>query len=206
VLPTPISVSDPKVMHRAAKLGTLRDVLGCLLQRGLVDLGFVGGAQIDRYGNINSTVIGGPGAAVRRLPGSGGANDMASHCRRLLVITRHERRRFPERCDYITSPGFLTGPGARERAGLGGDFGIAVVTDLAVLENDPATCALRIAALMPGVTADAVRAETGFRLDAAPDLREVASPAEGDLRVLREEVDPARVYLKDELAAPEPRR
>ncbi len=195
---TPLSVSDPKVMYRAARLGSLREVLGCLLQRGLVDVGFIGGAQIDRFGNINSTLIGTPGAIRRRLPGSGGANDMASHCRRLLIITRHERRRFPERCDYITSPGFLDGPGGRRRAGLSSEFGVTVVTDLAVLENDPVTCALRIAHLMPGITVEAVRAETGFSLDAVGDVREVAPPGEEDLRVLREDLDPDRVYLKEE--------
>ncbi len=205
VRPTPISVSDPKVMHRAVKLGTLRDVLGCLLQRGLVDLGFIGGAQIDRYGNINSTMIGSPGAMRRRLPGSGGANDMATHCRRLLIITRHERRRFPERCDYITSPGFLDGPGARQRAGLNPEFAVTVVTDLAVMENDPVTCVLRIAKLMPGITIDAVRAETGFQPGAAPDVHEVAAPAAEELRVLRDEVDPARLYLKEEESVSGPR-
>ncbi len=196
VRPTPVSVSDPKVMYRAVRLGSLRDVLGCLLQRGLIDLGFIGGAQIDRFGNINSTQIGAAGAMRRRLPGSGGGNDMASHCRRLLVITRHERRRFPQRCDYITSPGFLDGPGARRRAGLNPEFGVTVVTDLAVMENDPATCALRVVKLMPGITVAAVQAETEFRPDAAPDVREVAPPTTEDLRVLRDEVDPGRVYLK----------
>ncbi|MGH2404553.1 MAG: CoA-transferase subunit beta [bacterium] len=197
VRPTPISVSDPKVMYRAMKLGTLRDVLGCLLQRGLIDLGFLGGAQIDRYANINSTIIDRPGG-FRRLPGSGGANDMASHCRRLLIITQHEKRRFPERCDYVTSPGFLDGPGGRERVGLSADFTVTVVTDLAVMENDPQTCALRVVAVMPGITVDQVRMETGFRPDVAPDMREVKPPGPEELRVLREELDPDRVYLKTE--------
>lgn len=195
VLPTPISVSDPKVMHRAMKHGTLREVLG-LLQRGLIDVGFIGGAQIDRHANINSTQIGPPGAMRRRLPGSGGANDMASHCRRLVIVTHHERRRFPERVDYITSPGFLDGPGGRQRAGLSPDFAVTVVTDLAVMENDARTCQLRIVRLMPGVDVDDVLAETGFRPDAAPDLRAVAPPAVEDLRILRDELDPQRVYLE----------
>ena len=123
---------------------------------------------------------------------------MASHCRRLLVITRHERRRFPERCDYITSPGFLDGPGARRRAGLNPEFGVTVVTDLAVMENDPATCTLRIVKVMPGMTIDAVRADTEFRPDVAPDVQEVAPPPPQDLHILRAEVDPAGVYLKAE--------
>lgn len=197
VRPTPISVTDAKVMFGAVKLGTLRDVLGCLLQRGLVDLGFIGGAQIDRYANINSTAIAQRDAPARRLPGSGGGNDMASHCRRLLIITRHERRRFPERCDYITSPGFLDGPGGRQRAGLRPDFDVTVVTDLAVMENDPVTCALRIVKLAPGITVGTVLAETGFQPAVAQDVGEVVPPTVEDLRVLRDEVDPARVYLKD---------
>lgn len=196
VRPTPISVSDPKVMHRAMKLGTLREVLGGLLQRGLLDVGFVGGAQIDQYANINSTQIGPPGAPTRRLPGSGGANDMASHCRRLLVITHHEKRRFPPRCDYITSPGFLDGPGGRRRAGLNPEFSVSVVTDLAVMESDPNTCALRIAQLMPGCSVDDVIANTGFRPDLAPGLRTVAPPDPEVLLALRQDVDPGRVYLK----------
>lgn len=198
VRPTPISVSDAKVMYRAMKLGTLREVLGCLLQRGLIDVGMIGGAQIDRYANINSTQIGPRQAMKRRLPGSGGANDMASHCRRLLIITPHERRRFPERCDYITSPGFLDGPGGRERAGLRKEFAVSVVTDLAVMENDPVTCALRIVKVMPGVTIDEVRAETGFRPEVAPHVTEVDPPTQEDLRLLRDELDPGRVYLKEE--------
>jgi len=203
---TPISVSDPKAMYRAMKLGTLREVLGCLLQRGLIDVGFVGGAQIDRYANINSTQIGAPGAMKRRLPGSGGANDMASHCRRLLIITHHEKRRFPERCDYVTSPGFLDGPGGRARAGLNPDFAVTVVTDLAVMENDPQTCALRIVRLMPEISVDHVRAETGFRPETAPDLGVVPSPDADVLRTLRHDVDPERVYLKSEDVASPVRR
>jgi len=206
VRPTPISVSDPKAMYRAMKLGTLREVLGSLLQRGLIDVGFVGGAQIDRYANINSTQIGPLGAMKRRLPGSGGANDMASHCRRLLIIAHHERRRFPERVDYITSPGFLDGPGGRRRAGLNPDFAVTVVTDLAVMENDPQTCALRIVRLMPGIEVEQVLAETGFPPDVALDLGEVAPPAPDVLRVLREEVDPGQVYLKAEAPAESVRR
>jgi glutaconate CoA-transferase subunit B len=205
VRPTPVSVSDPKAMHRALKHGTLREVLGGLLQRGLIDVGFLGGAQIDRYANINSTLIDRPGG-IRRLPGSGGANDMASHCRRLLVITQHEKRRFPERCDYVTSPGFLDGPGGRGRAGLNPEFAVTVVTDLAVMDNDPQTCALRISGLMPGISVERVIGETGFRPGIAPDLHEIAAPADEDLRVLRDELDPDRVYLKPEASTAPSRR
>jgi len=116
IMQTPISGSAPRAMHEAARLGSLREVLGCVLQRGLVDLGFIGGAQIDQFGNINSTVIGDYRSPKVRLPGSGGANDIACHARRLLIIVSHEKRRFPLQCDYVTSPGYLNGPGARQRA------------------------------------------------------------------------------------------
>jgi glutaconate CoA-transferase subunit B len=196
VLPTPISVSDPRLMHKAVRLGTLREVLGCLLQRGLVDVGFLGGAQIDGFGNVNSTVIGDYAKPGARLPGSGGGNDIASHARRLLIITRHEKRRFPARCDYITSPGYLDGPDARRKAGLRVTRPtITVVTDLAVLENDPVTARLRIARLMPGVSVEQVQKQTGFGIGAASPPGSVAPPAAEDVRLLREEIDPDGLYL-----------
>lgn len=197
VVPTPISVSDPRILRKAVRLGTLREVLGCLLQRGLVDVGFLGGAQIDRYGNINSTVIGDYARPTVRLPGSGGANDVASHARRLVVVATHEKRRFPAHCDYITSPGYLHGPDARQKAGLKVTHpGITVVTDLAVLEIDPATGLISIARLMPGVSVERVQENTGFELGVTAPLRAVEQPSAAELRVLREDVDPEGVYLR----------
>jgi glutaconate CoA-transferase, subunit B len=196
VLPVPISVSDPRAMHRAAKLGTLREVLGCLLQRGMVDVGFLGGAQIDHFGNINSTVIGDYRRPKVRFPGSGGANDIASLAKRILVITPHEKRRFPERCSYLTSPGYLDGPEARKKAGLKSptpDF--TVVTDLAVLSVDKKDGKLKVSKLMPGVTLEKVQETTEFKIQAASSVTPVQAPTADELRVLREEVDPDREYL-----------
>ncbi len=196
VLPVPISVSDPKAMHRAAKLGTLREVLGCLLQRGLVDVGFLGGAEIDQYGNINSTVVGDYRRPKVRFPGSGGANDIASHARRILIICRHEKRRFPQRCGYITSPGYISGPDGRTEAGLKNNRPeITVVTDLAVMSIDKAKGTLQVVKLMPGVTLERVREMTGFPVHAAAQVAQVAPPSEEELRILREEVDPEGEYL-----------
>ena len=196
VLPVPISVSDPRAMHRAAKLGTLREVLGCLLQRGMVDVGFLGGAQIDHFGNINSTVIGDYQRPKVRFPGSGGANDIASLAKRILVIAPHEKRRFPERCSYVTSPGYLDGPEARKKAGLKSqapDF--TVVTDLAVLSVDKRDGRLKVSKLMPGVTLEKVQETTEFKVQAASSVTSVQAPTADELRVLREEVDPDREYL-----------
>ena len=113
VIPTPISVSDARVMYRAARIGSLVESLGGVLQRGMADVAFLGGAQIDQYANVNSTVIGDYDKPKVRFPGSGGANDLASHARKILIITRHEKRRFPANCDYITSPGYIDGPDGR---------------------------------------------------------------------------------------------
>ena len=196
---TPISVSDPRVMNKAARLGSLREVLGCILQRGLVDIGFIGGAQIDRYANINSTIIGDYSAPKVRLPGSGGANDIASHAKRLLIIAPHERRRFPEKCDYITSPGYLDGPHARQKAGLPVYAPpITVVTNLAVMEAVPTTGRLRITKLMNGVDLETVQRNTGFPIDAAANVAEFVPPTDEELALLREEIDPDGIYINRE--------
>jgi glutaconate CoA-transferase subunit B len=196
VLPVPTSVSDAKGMHRAAKLGTLREVLGCLLQRGMVDVGFLGGAQIDQFANINSTVIGDYDRPKVRFPGSGGANDIASHAKRILIICRHEKRRFPERCAYITSPGYIDGPDGRKKAGIKNDQpDVSVVNDMAVMAIDKNTGKLRVVKLMPGVTFEQVQENTGFPLTKVANPSVVDLPTDEDLRILHEEVDPDGEYL-----------
>ncbi|MGI5164643.1 CoA-transferase subunit beta [Spirillospora sp. CA-253888] len=189
VVPTPVSVVDPRLMHGASRHGSLYEALGGMVQRGLVRTGFLGGAQIDRYANINSTRVAG-----KRLPGSGGANDIASHCAKVVILTDHERRRFPERCDHVTSPGFLDGPGARKAAGLP-PLEVKVVTDLCVLEA--ADSELAVTALMPGATLEAVRAATGFDVAVADTLAEVPPPTDDELTLLREVLDPDCVYFPE---------
>lgn len=198
VLPTPVSVSDPRVMHRAVRHGSLLDSLGGILQRGIADVSFLGGAQVDRYANLNSTVIGDPSRPKVRLPGSGGANDLASHSPRILIITRHELRRFPERCDYITSPGYLDGPDARKRAGLPVHYPrISVITDLCVMEIDRSTGTLSVAALAPGTGFEDVQGKTGFELGRQRPLLPTMEPPSAEIvELLRGELDPDGVYLK----------
>ena len=197
VVPTPVSVADPRVMYRAARHGSLLDALGGILQRGLADIGFLGGAQIDQFANVNSTVIGDYIRPKVRLPGSGGANDIASHAKKVLVIARHERRRFPPHCDYITSPGYIDGPEGRKTAGLPVPYpDIVVVTSLAVLVIDKSKGRLRVERLMPGVSLDDVLRNTGFEPLFDDAIATVEGPGETELRTLREEVDPGRVYLK----------
>ena len=196
VLPDVMAVSDPRIWYKAVRIGSLVDVLGGILQRGLCDVGFLGGAQIDRYGNLNSTCIGDWHHPKVRLVGSGGASDIASCAKRTLVITRHEKRRFVPRCDYITSPGFLDGPGARERAGLPGGGPDRIITDLGVMGFHPDTKEMMVLSLHPGVSFDDVQKETGFDLLRADSIEETRPPTEEVLEILRNEVDAHGTYLK----------
>jgi len=199
ILPSvPFTVADPIIGHRAIKTGSLREVLGCLVQRGLVDIGFLGGAEIDQFGNINSTYIGDPQSPKVRFPGSGGANCIASCVPKILIITQHEKRRFPPRVQFITSPGYIDGLDGRKKAGLKmAKPDIIVVTDLCVMQINPDTGKLELTKLMPEVTIDKVYENTGFEPKPRERMEEVELPTEGELKVLRDEVDPDHVYLKE---------
>ena len=198
ILPTmPISVGDSRTMHKAIMTTSMAEVMQ-FCQRGLMDYTFLSGAQIDAFGNLNSTLIGGTHAKPRvRLPGSGGANDLASFCWRTLIIMRHDPKKFVEKLDFLTTPGFLTGPGAREAAGLPAGTGPhRVITDLAVLDFHPVTKRMRVFSLHPGVTYEAVKTATGFRLEEGGAVAETSAPTTEELRVLRDEVDPAGYVLR----------
>lgn len=198
ILPfAPFTVADPIIGHMAVRTGSLRDILGCLVQRGLVDIGFLGGAEIDQFGNINSTCIGDPRRPKVRLPGSGGANCIASCVPKILIISPHEKRRFPPRVQFITSPGYIDGPDGRIKAGLEiTKPEIIVVTDLCVMEIEPSTGTLGVTKLMPGITMDRVYENTGFRPAVSGHVGTVKPPTDEEVRILREEVDPERIYLR----------
>lgn len=189
----PISVAGSHTQTRAIKHGSMFDIME-ESQRGMIDYTFLGGAQIDAYGNINSTMIGADYAQPDvRLPGSGGANDLASLCWQTVTIIPHEKRKFVPRVDFITTPGYLTGPGAREAAGLPPGTGpYKVISTLAVMGFDEKTKCMRVESLHPGVTREEVTAATGFDLPFADDLRVTAEPTNEELRILREQVDPQR--------------
>jgi glutaconate CoA-transferase subunit B len=191
LLPTmPISVGDSRTSHRAIMATSMADIMDAC-QRGMIDYTFLGGAQIDAFGNLNSTVAGDYGRPKVRFPGSGGANDFASFCWRTLVLTQHDRRRFVAKLDFLTTPGYLTGPGAREAAGLPAGTGpYKVITDLAVLGFDDLSKRMQVESLHPGVALAQVRGNTEFELLLAPQVDETAAPTTEELRLLREEVDP----------------
>jgi glutaconate CoA-transferase subunit B len=196
-LPTmPISVGDSRTFYQGLMATSMADVMETC-QRGLIDYTFLGGAQIDAYGNLNSTIIGTDYTRPKvRFPGSGGANDLASLCWRILVVTTHDRRRFVERLDFRTTPGYLTGPGTREAAGLPAGTGpYRVITDLAVLGYHPRTLRMQVLSLHPGVELAQVQQATGFELAVAEPLAVTAPPTAEELRILRTEVDPHRYVL-----------
>ena len=191
----PIAVGEENTFHRAVAASGICDIVETA-QRGFIEFGFLGGAQIDRYGNLNSTVIGDYHHPKVRLPGSGGANDVGSHCWKTIIIMRHDRKRFVEKVDFITTPGYLDGPGGRERAGLPPNTGpYRVVTNLAVLGFHPVTKEMMLLATQPGISADQVIAETGFELLLAETIEENPPPSAEELRILREEVDKERFYI-----------
>src|SRR5438552_600978 len=177
-LPTmPISVGDSRTFYRGLMATSMADVMETC-QRGLMDYTFLGGAQIDPFGNLNSTLIGNDYARPKvRLPGSGGANDLASLCWRILVVTNHDPRRFVEKLDFLTTPGYLTGPGAREAAGLPPGTGpYRVITDLAILAYHEETKRTEILSLHPGITLEQIRANTGFELGVAEPVETTRPP------------------------------
>jgi glutaconate CoA-transferase subunit B len=191
---TPLAVSDAKCWYKAVKHTGIRDVLGSLLQRGMVDVGFIGGAQIDRYGNVNSTVIGDYKKPSVRLPGSGGACDIAALAKRTIIICVHEKRRFPEKVDYITSPGYFNGSNMRKKIGLYGGP-VKVITDLCTFVFDK-NQTLVVDTIHPGVTADDIINNTGFAVSFKADVKTTPPPTDKELKILREKIDPQRVYLK----------
>ncbi len=188
----PPSTNEQRCTRRANMVLASTDVL-LLLQRGYVDVGFMGGAQIDRHGNLNSSFIGDPDNPTTRLPGTGGGNDIAS-LTQMIVAMKHEKRRFVDKVDFITSPGFIAGGTSRRDAGLitGGLY--RVVTDLAVMGFAEESREMQILALHPGVSVEEVRDNTGFPLLVADDLATTEPPSERELATLRH-LDPDKLYI-----------
>ena len=191
----PVSIGDPALVTGSLMVCGMADVFQGLLQNGRIEVGFLGGAQIDRFGNINTTVVGSYARPKVRLPGSGGAAEIAIHARRTLVVSRLSPRAFPAEVDFITSPGHRMKGRDRRELGIPGAGPVRVVTDKAILEVDPGTGELVLAALYPGVTPDDVQAGVGWALRRRPEPADVAPPTARELQLLREVLDPRRLYL-----------
>ena len=190
----PLSIGDPTLVTGATAVCSMYDIFSLYLQRGNVDVGFLGGAQIDQFGNINATVIGEYEHPKVRLPGSGGSMEIAAWANRCYIITPHQKRRFPARVDFHTSAGFLSGGDARVKTGVRGGGPQAVVTNLGILTPDD-NGELVLAALHPGVSFDQVYENTGWSLKQAQDCQVTAPPTEEELTILREKLDPNRIYI-----------
>ncbi len=191
----PIAVGGQRTFHRAIAASGICEVMEAA-QRGFIEFGFLGGAQIDPYGNLNSTVIGDHDHPKVRQPGSGGSNDVGSLCWQTIAIMRHDKRRFMEKVDFITTPGYLTGPGSREAAGLAPGTGpYRVVSNLAIMGYHPVSKRMLLLAVQPGVTIEQVLENTGFELLIAETVEENPAPTAEELRILREEVDREKLYI-----------
>jgi glutaconate CoA-transferase, subunit B len=192
----PLSIGDPTLVSGALSVVSMYDIFTLYLQRGNVDVGFLGGAQIDRFANINATFIGTDYSHPKvRLPGSGGSQEIAAWANRCYIMTPHQKRRFPEKVDFLTSAGYLNGKAERENLYLRGKGPLAVVTDIGILEPDE-TGELTLTALHPGKTAQEAVENTGWRLKVVDNLRETESINEHEIKILREELDPTGIYTK----------
>jgi glutaconate CoA-transferase subunit B len=191
----PVSIGDPALVTDSLMVCGMADVFQLLLQNGRIEVGFLGGAQIDRYGNLNTTVVGSYERPTVRLPGSGGAAEIAIHARRTLIISRLNRRAFPETVDFLTSPGHRCKGLSRQELGMPGAGPVKVITDKAVLTVDPETGELTLAALYPGVEEVEVRALVSWPLRRREVLETVEPPTAEDVRLLREVLDPQQLYL-----------
>jgi glutaconate CoA-transferase subunit B len=192
----PVSIGDPALVTGSLMVCSMADVFQSLLQNGRIEVGFLGGAQIDRYGNINTTVIGAYEKPSVRLPGSGGAAEIAIHARRTVVVSRVDRRAFPEAVDFVTSPGHHVKGRDRRHLGIPGAGPTRVVTDKGILEPETPGGELMLSAVYPGVQAADIAACVGWPLKIRSDLTPVAPPTQRELNHLRNVLDPDRVYLK----------
>lgn len=191
----PRAVGEARTFHKGISALGICDTMETA-QRGFIDYGFLGGAQIDPFGNLNSVVIGDHDHPKVRLPGSGGGNDVGSFCWKTIAIMQHDARRFIPKVDFLTTPGFLTGPGSREAAGLPPGSGPAfVVSTMGLMDYEPSSCRMRLKGLYPGVTEQDIISSTGFEMILPGKLETIPEPSTEELRLLREEIDPLKFYI-----------
>ncbi len=185
----PVSIGDPALVTGATAVCSMSEVFQYYLQRGWIDVGYLGGAQVDRFGNINTTVVGDYRRPKVRLPGSGGACEIGVLAKRIVIVMQHRLRAFPERVDFVTTPGYLGGGRQREELGIAGGPQL-VVTDLGILRFDAVSREMVLVALHPGVTVEKVQENTGWPLKVAAHVETTSLPTEEELRIIREELTP----------------
>ena len=190
----PLSIGDPTLVTGATSVIPMIDLFSLYLQGGLVEVALLGGAQIDRHGNLNTSVIGDYAKPKVRLPGSGGACEIAINAQQVYMIMRLQKRAFVEKIDFTTSPGHLDGGDARREHGMPGAGPQVVITDMAIFNFDNADNEMQLVSLHPGVTLDDVHAEMGWEVRLADGVAETPRPTEEELRLIREVLDPTGMY------------
>jgi len=190
----PMSVGDPRVVRLASTTAGLFEIFATVLQRGYIDVGFLSGAQIDKFGNINATAIGDYHHPTVRFTGSGGSGDIACLSKRTILIVKHEKHRLPERVDYITSLGWIDGPEGKKKAGLTLGGPSAIIITLGVLRFDDKTKEAYLASYHPGISPQSIQENTGFQLDISRSV-ETERPTEQEISILRDFIDPERIFL-----------
>lgn len=192
----PPSIGDPSLVTGSLMVASMSDIFQLFLQNGKIEVGFLGGAQIDKYGNLNTTVVGSYDAPKVRLPGSGGACEIAIFAQRTLIVMKLNKRAFPEKVDFITSPGMYSNGKSRKEWGMPGAGPVRVITDKCFLEPDPETGELEISALYPGATVSNVQENVGWKLRARESLATVEPPTAAEIELLRTKLDPDRLHIK----------
>ena len=202
----PLSIGDPTLVTGSTSVVSMADLFGLYLQRGLVEVALLGGAQIDRHANLNSTVIGSYTTPRTRLPGSGGACEIAINAQRVFIIMHLKKRAFVDRLDFLTSPGHLSGGNARQALGMPGRGPELVITDMAIFNFESAEREMQLVSLYPGVTLEQVQAEMGWQVRLAETLSEAIPPTNEELQLIRVQLDPTGMYSKSAREAPGQRR
>jgi glutaconate CoA-transferase subunit B len=192
----PVSIGDPSLVTGSLMVTGMADIFQLFLQGGRIEVGFLGGAQVDKYGNINTTVVGNYAHPKVRLPGSGGAAEIATHAQRTVIISRLSTRAFPEAVDFITSPGNRSKGKSRKEWGMPGAGPVKVITDRGILIASEKDGEMELAALYPGVAAEDVTSRVGWTLRVRATLEAVAPPTAQELRLLRDVLDPDKLFLK----------
>jgi glutaconate CoA-transferase, subunit B len=189
-----VGLADPRVWYRAKVLSSFVDILGAILHKGRVDVGFLGGLEVDQYGNLNTTLVGDPRGQFRHMIGSGGANDIASCAQRTIIIMRHEARKLKQAISFVTSPGYVAGGDSRTLAGLQGGPS-RVITDKAIFGFHPETKQMMLLSIHPGNTLDDVLGTMGFAPVVPQNVPFTEPPTQEQVRLIREEIDPQRMYM-----------
>jgi len=191
----PLSIGDPCLATDSISVCSMVEVFNYYLQGGLIDVGFLGGAQVDRFGNINSTVIGDYERPKVRLPGSGGACEIAIHAKKIIMVLKQSRKSFPEKIDFITSPGFLDKTNRRKKYNMPGKGPALIITDFGVYNFSPRTHEMVLIEIHPEVTLQQVRDNIGWEVKVKSRLQTTIPPTEEELRIIRQELDPDRIHL-----------